>query len=184
MGWLERCEVRVVEGDLFYQSVEALVVPVECSLTFTHVLGCEVLRRYGQGIHGRAAAEAARLFDGHMRLGGGFSLSIDHPGLLKHIILVAWWGRDNAYSQNLIESCMGAALRRAFEIGSPSLAMPLFGVNSAELNLHDLYAAVPKVLREFDDLRGSDEFSVEDLRFVCRKPLVVEEMGLLLRREL
>lgn len=176
MPWLERCEVTVVNGDLFDQQVDALVIPVESSLTFTHVLGRELLTRFGQSLHVAASAAAKGRFGDHVPLGDGFSIPIEGPKFARRIVFVAWWNRDNRYTQNLIERCVSTALRKAFETQSTSLALPLFGVNSSELNLRDLYAAIPKVLEEFDSLRTSYTFPVEDLRFVCRKLQVVEEL--------
>lgn len=176
MSWLERCEVSVVNGDLFDQQVDALVIPVESTLTFNHLLGRELLIRCGQSLHIAASQAARSVFGDRVPLGDGFAVPIDGLEGVRCMIFVAWWDRDNPYTQNLIERCVSTALRKAFQSQSTSVALPLFGVNSSELNLRDLYAAIPKVLREFDSLRTSDTFPVEDLRFVCRKPHVVEEM--------
>ncbi len=184
MSWLERCDVRVVNGDLFEQDVQSVVVPIECACTFAHSLGQELLRRYGDGLRLAALGATASLPEGRLTLGNGFSLPLDGPGRLRHLVLVAWWDRDNEYRQPLIEACVATALRKTFETGSTSVAMPLFGVNSRELRLQDLYEAVPKVLREFDRLRGNERFPVDDLRLVCRKQQVVEEMSRLLRQVL
>lgn len=174
MSWLERCDIRVLHGDLFDQQVDALVIPVECSLTFNHVLGRKLLDQYGHEFR-VAASEAGRSqFGDRVPLGSGFIVPLDGSATTQWAILVAWWDSENSYTQNLIERCISTAFRRAFEIQSPCVAMPLFGVNSSELRLHDLYAAVPKALREFDSLRQSDTFPVEDLRFVCQKPDVVD----------
>lgn len=183
MSWLERCDISVLHGDLFDQQVDALVIPVECSLTFTHVLGRKLLDQYGHEFR-VAASEAGRSqFGDRVPLGSGFSVPLDGSETTKWAILVAWWDSDNSYTQNLIERCISTAFRRAFETQSPSVAMPLFGVNSSELRLHDLYAAVPKALREFDSLRQSDTFPVEDLRFVCQKPDVVDALRRALRNQ-
>lgn len=181
MSWLERCDVRVVNGDLFEQDVHSVVVPIECSLTFAHSLGQELLHCYGNEVRLAAIQAKAGLPDGRLQLGSGFSLPLEGPGRLRHLLLVAWWDRNNEYRQSLIEACVASALRKTFETGSTSLAMPLFGVNSRELRLQDLYEAVPKVLREFDQLRGSERFPVDDLRLVCRKQHVVDEMSRRLR---
>ena len=176
MSWLERCDISVVHGDLFDQKVDALVVPVECSLTFAHVLGRQLLDRHGHEFRAAASEAGKRLFGDRVPLGGGFSIPVDGSETSRWVVLVAWWDSENSYTQNLIERCISTAFRRAFETQSKSVALPLFGVNSSELKLHDLYAAIPKALREFDSLRQSDTFSVEDLRFVCRQPLVVDEL--------
>lgn len=184
MSWLERCDISAINGDLFDQEVDALVIPIECSLNFTHVLGRELLSRYGQYLHTAASEASRKTLGDRVPLGNGFTVRIHGSDQVRWAILVAWWDRDNRYTQNLIERCISTALRKAFETRSTSVAMPLFGVNSSELDLNDLFTAVPRVLRDFDALRTSDTFSVEDLRFVCQKPLVVDELRQVLRRKI
>lgn len=159
MNWLERCDITVVNGDLFNQQVEALVIPVESSLTFTHVLGRELLSRYGQTLRVAASQVARNAFGDHIPLGDGFATPIEGVKGTRWVILVAWWDKDNRYTQGLIEQCVSTALRKAFETQSTSIALPLFGVNSPDLNLEHLYAAVPNVPREFDSLRTSITFA-------------------------
>lgn len=176
MSWLENCEVSIINGDLFDQKVDALVIPVECSLTFTHVLGREFLNRYGESLKVSVSRTCRKLFNEGVPLGSSLSIPIEGAETTRWAVLVAWWDQSSRYTQSLIGQCVSTALRKAFETQSRSAAVPLFGVNSLELDLSDLYAAIPKVLREFDRLRTSNTFSVKDLRFVCRKPHVVEEM--------
>ena len=64
---MARCDVRVVNGDVFELDVPSVVVPIECSLTFAHSLGQELLRPYGNEVRLAALEAKASLPEGASR---------------------------------------------------------------------------------------------------------------------
>jgi len=177
MAWLDLCEVSALEGDLFAQPVDAIVVPVECSLSLTHTLGSEGARRFG----GNFRDQVHRLRDdglgGHLALGNSTSIPLSALGHPAHAVLVAWWAEANDYNLTHIEKCLTTSLREAFRLRVSSMAFPLFGTSSNELRREDLYTAITSVLNAFNTLKNSDSFSVRDLRFVCRKGEYIRQLS-------
>lgn len=177
MAWLDRCEVTTVEGDLFAQSVDAVVVPVECTLSLKHTLGAELARRQGENFYDQVRRLRCNVPGGRLGLGQSTSVPVTALGCTSHAILVAWWAEANHYNSTHIEKCLTTSLREALRLCVSSVAYPLFGTGSNELRREDLYGAISKVLNAFNDLRGSDLFSVEDVRFVCHKGEYTQQLA-------
>ena len=89
------------------------------------------------------------------------------------LILTALWAHESPYTPSLLYGVFINSLRQAFARGLVSVAMPIFTGGGAELT----FDAIIRVLRDLDGLRTADEFSVERLIFVSRKPGDVEALG-------
>lgn len=167
MAWLDHCTVSAVEGDLFDQQVDAIVVPVECSLSLKHTLGSEAVRRYGSNFCDQVHRWREENRDGRLCLGQSTSFPLATLNHSACAILVAWWAAANDYGRTHIEKFLTTVLREALNLRVASIAYPLFGTGSSELRPDDLYGAIPAVLNAFNSLKNSESFSIRDLRFVC-----------------
>ena len=72
---------------------------------------------------------------------------------------------------------LSTSLREAFRLKAQSLALPLFGTGSNELDRDDLYAAILTVIGQFTALKNSHSFPVRDLRFVSDKAEYIAQLA-------
>ena len=83
--------------------------------------------------------------------------------------------RENDYTSNLVYGVISNSLREAFKCDLSSLALPILKLNKDTIKDQTLYAqTVVKVLKEFNELKNSDSFPVEELLFISDKPAKVE----------
>ena len=124
MPWLDQCEVSTIEGDLFAQPVDAIVVPVECSLSLTHTLGSELARRLGSSFRDQVRKLRDDDLGGRLGLGQSTSVPVSALGHPVHAVFVAWWAEANDYTLTHIEKCLTTSLREAFRLRVSSIAFP------------------------------------------------------------
>ena len=165
-GWLDHFEDFSYEvGDLFGFQADAVLIPVNVGLNLNYTLGRALRSRGGEAFAHRLNDVAGGLPDGLLPLGGAVAIDTsDLAGLPKHVVLVAWWNEDTAYDYNHLYRCYAAGIRKANEVGSTSLVLPMLGGGGGVAPA--LRArAVCDVLRQFHRLKGSSSWPIRELVF-------------------
>lgn len=183
MGWLDRLSVETRCGDLFSMPVEAVAVNTDVGVSFRHTLGRELLARCGEPL----LQEVGKILDTlplrRLALGQAITVPSYNLGSIEKVILVAWWGRENAFTSRFIEMVLTNALRQAFVANVRSVACPLIGTGS-HMDPTLLHAGIVKALRDLDTLKNSSRFSIEELYFVSTRSDRVSELQSYLDRHL
>lgn len=177
MAWIDRLDVEVVCGDIFSIPVEAVVVNTDVAISFRHTLGKELLARCGEQLLKDVQVLLEGLPNRQLALGHAVTTTAYNLGNIHGVILVAWWGRDNAFSPRLIEMGYTSSLRQAFQHQFASLALPLMGTGSRQMVSEDLYGGIVAVLHALDGLNSSHTFPTEKLFFVSTRSDRVEELS-------
>ena len=84
----------------------------------------------------------------------------------RKIILFAWWGYDNEFTDMLIYTSFINSIRRALDTNLTSLAFPVFGAGSRYVRLDNFCFQFLQVLRDLNHLRDSASFSLIEIKFV------------------
>ncbi len=174
MSWLEDLTVDAVRGDLFAMDVDAIVCTTKVDGTLYGRTSKQLFSLDEQFF--RAGIEEKILKLGQDKLSLGEAISLDtetqeNPELnrFKRIILAALWDYHSEYTYNLIYALIVNSLRQAFAGKIKSLALPILNVDDK------LFSQVTiNVLSELNELKNSDEFSLEELIFVSDKENRVE----------
>src|SRR3989442_1620507 len=144
MAWLESLHVEVAQADLFSMSVEAVVVNTETDLSLSHSLGRTLLERSGDRLRTDIDRIRSGLAAGKLALGQAVTAPAYGLGTIRYAIVVACWDRDNPYSRRLVERAYTSALRQAFEHRVRSVALPLMGTGSFQMDSLDLHEGIVK----------------------------------------
>lgn len=170
-NWLDRLDVECLHGDLLDMQTAAIACNVNQAMALNYRLGRQIEQRAGAALR-RAIDDVRHTLDGGM-LPLGHAVSVPVAGLapdVERLILVAWWGRDNAFTGAFIYKCLANVLRSALHDNLESLALPLFGTGSRDAGADDFAVQLVRVLKDFDGLVGADQFSLQELYCVSDRP--------------
>lgn len=164
MAWFEKLQISVINADIFFTEADVIVIPVTTTLGSYGGISREFFGRYKISKIGLSTKKPDET--GHLALGeaGPPQLYEDSSGRRQNFILCALWQRENPYTLPLIYSFYINSLRAAFAESCKSIALPILNVDPSLLS-----TAVAKVLTDLNNLRNSDNFSIEQISFVSRR---------------
>jgi O-acetyl-ADP-ribose deacetylase (regulator of RNase III) len=185
MSWLGELTVETRCGDLFETEAEGIVVNTNVGARLkAYALGEQLFDRCAPAL--LEEIDRAMLRQPGQELRVGHAITVGAHGLegIEKVVLVAWWGRHNRFTRNHCYKAVIAALRQAFEHELASLAVPLMGTGSRQMQLSDLEGAITDVLHDLGDLRDADAFSLRRLELVSVRQHDIDSLETHLRRQL
>ena len=166
MGWLEKLSVEFEVGEIMAMDAESFMCPISVRLEEYGKISQRVFRIGGSDFVAKLLDIRNQLPDKKLLLGQSVHVEVQPNygfGKYKYVLLTALWDSESEYNKNLFYKAYLTAFRTAIDLNIKSIVVPAMGYDG---NLPVSSAALLSVIQEFDDLKNSDEFSLEDIYVV------------------
>lgn len=184
MEWLDRLSVEVCLGDLVLHSADALVCNVNTNLALNYSIGRQIRAVGGERLVLDIEAATRQLPGERLTLGEAITVKTSALPAASHLILVAWWDRDNDYTPQLLYKVVIGGIRQALHHRMRSLAMPIIGIGSGRVTAEQFGDCLIQVVRDLDGLSNAGEHSLEEIAVVSDREREIEVLDQYLSRRL
>ncbi len=174
MSWLDNLDVIFENKELTLMRVDAMVCPISVNLKPYGKIS-QKLYALGQSALEKDLTEVkASLSNEKLNLGQAISIDCKPGytiGKFKKLIFVALWDIQSEYNLNLFYKAYINSIRMALQDKLKSIALPIMAYDG---NLRICGQAIEKVINELNSLKGSSDFSIEEIYFVSTKSNDIE----------
>ena len=188
MTWLEQCSIDVVVGDVLDLEADALVLATKDGPRPYGRLTRSIVERCGDGLLQALAAEQERRRVDRQPFGRSDSLLIDAAGCgipgYRHVLAVCLWEDEGNYTPAGLAGGWSVALRALIQMGggARSAVFPVIAAGGWRERMDAYGRIVADVFEQFDRLRGSGGFSVEEVTLVATRQAEVDSLERALSR--
>lgn len=164
MSWFDKLEINIRRGDIFQSKTESIMITVTTSLNPYGKLSTSFLNEYKTRLSPQFDSILSERTNQRLNLGEAISINIGRKaalGDIKMVVLTALWQDENPYTPNLIYSVYINSIRQALNKDLLSLSLPIIKVPKILLG-----EKIVQVLKDLNNLRVSETFSVEEIEFV------------------
>lgn len=184
VGWLDRLSVIAMTGDLLSYRADGIVCNVNTKLALNYAVGRQLARIGGKQLIHDIEAAARQLSGEELTLGEAISVKTGALPAVSNLILVAWWGKDNEYTTQLLYKAIIGGIRQALHHGMRSLAMPMFGTGSGKVTAGQFADHLFQILKDLDGLSDSESYCLEEIAIVSDRCTDIEVLDRYLGRRL
>ena len=182
MPWFDDLTVDCFHGNILEADTEAIACNVNVMVNLNYSLGKQLLQHYGPRLLGRVDESRKQLNGGQLELGQAIWVDVSNCNSVRGIIFFGWWAEDNDFTSQLIYKCFTTTLRTAFANDCRSIAFPLFGSGSGNMNFQVFQKTIWQALFELNKLKDSGSFSVQELLFFSTDQRLLSQLDNYLAR--
>jgi hypothetical protein len=182
MSWLENCSIDAVVGDVLELEADVLVLGMKSGPRLYGRVARSIVDRRGPGLARVTEQERLqRMADGRP-FGAADSLVLDGAGCglteYRHVLGVCFWEDEGDYTDAVLVGAWSVALRALINIGPEArrVVFPVIGAGGWKSRLKAYGALVGGVATDFDRLRGSEAFPMEEITIVASSAAWAKEI--------
>lgn len=174
MTWLDVTDIQFAVGDILKCNVDSIVCPVSVTMEEYGKISRQLLNIANPSLNADINQIKKGLPSHKLTLGQAVSLDCSpayHIRRFKTLIFVALWDHQSEYTQNLFYKAYGNCIRTALKNDLQSIALPVMAYDG---KLEFCTWAILNVLRDFNKLKNSSEFSIQEMLFVSKNERHIE----------
>jgi len=174
MGWLDKLSVEFELGEIMAMDAESFMCPLSVRLEEYGKISQRVFRVGGSEFIAELCNIRNQLPDEKLLLGQSLHVQVQPNygfGSYKYVVLTALWDNESEYNRNLFYKAYLTAFRTAINLNIKSIVVPAMGYDG---NLPVSSAALLSVIQELDELKSSDDFSLEDIYVVSSNSIHID----------